>query len=55
MVSIMPGIDIEEPERTDTSSGFSLPPNCLPVFFSRSFMYLRISSQAPFGSSLCSR
>ena len=40
MVSIIPGIDIEEPERTEISSGFAAPPNCLPVFFSRSFMYL---------------
>ena len=31
IVSIMPGIDTAAPERTDTSSGLSAPPNILPV------------------------
>jgi hypothetical protein len=34
MVSIMPGMDMAEPERTDTSSGLSRPPKPLPVAFS---------------------
>ncbi len=34
MVSIMPGIDICAPDRTDTSSGFLGSPKPLPVSFS---------------------
>ena len=30
MVSIIPGIEALAPERTETSSGFSLSPNFLP-------------------------
>jgi hypothetical protein len=33
MVSIMPGIEARAPERTETSSGFSLSPNFLPYDF----------------------
>jgi hypothetical protein len=35
MVSIMPGMDRAEPERTDTSSGLSRPPKVLPVLLHR--------------------
>ena len=31
MVSIMPGMEARAPERTETSRGFSLSPNFLPV------------------------
>ena len=34
MVSIMPGMEARAPERTETSSGFSLSPNFLPVISS---------------------
>ena len=34
MVSIMPGIENFAPERTDTSSGFVVEPNCWPATFS---------------------
>ena len=34
MVSIMPGIESRAPERTETSSGFFVSPNFLPVSFS---------------------
>jgi hypothetical protein len=33
-VSIMPGMENLAPERQETSSGFSVPPNFLPVSFS---------------------
>ena len=51
MVSIMPGIDIAEPERTDTSSGFAAAPKPLPVFFSSSAMLARTSAIRPAGSA----
>ena len=38
MVSIIPGMDIAEPERTETSSGFLALPKPLPVFFSSAVM-----------------
>jgi hypothetical protein len=34
MVSIIPGMDARAPERTETSSGFFLPPNFRPISFS---------------------
>ena len=40
MVSIMPGMDMAEPERTETSSGFSAEPKPLPVFVSSSAICL---------------
>jgi len=49
MVSIIPGMDIAEPERTDTSNGFSPLPNPRPVFFSRAAMCARTSSITPSG------
>ena len=46
----MPGMDMAEPERTETSSGSSLPPNFLPVFCSSARMWARTSSIVPSGS-----
>ena len=51
----MPGIDIAEPERTDTSSGFSALPKPLPVYFSSAFMCALMSSIRPSGSWFRSR
>ena len=34
MVSIMPGMEARAPERTETSSGFSVSPNFLPAISS---------------------
>ena len=49
MVSIIPGMDIAEPERTDTSNGFSPLPNPRPVFFSSAAMCAWTSSIRPAG------
>ncbi len=54
-MSIMPGIDIAEPERTDTSSGLVAPPKTLPVFCSRARTCCRTSSMSPAGSRFASR
>ena len=37
MVSIMPGMEARAPERTDSSSGSSALPNCLPISVSKNF------------------
>ncbi|MBV6474543.1 MAG: hypothetical protein MOGDAGHF_00003 [Rhodocyclaceae bacterium] len=55
MVSIMPGIDIAEPERTEMSRGLSALPKPLPVFFSSAFMCALMSSISPSGNRLFSR
>ena len=55
MVSIIPGIDIDEPERTETSSGFLALPKPLPVFFSSAAMWTLMSSIRPPGNWLDSR
>ncbi len=52
MVSIMPGMDMAEPERTDTSSGLTAPPNCLPVCCSSQAMFSRTLPINPSGSRL---
>ena len=44
MVSIMPGMEARAPERTETSSGFSLSPNFLPTRFSSLVRYSKISA-----------
>ena len=50
MVSIMPGIDIAEPERTDTSSGSAAAPKRLPVASSTRRSCACTSSIRPSGS-----
>ncbi len=51
-VSIMPGMENLEPERTDTSSGLFTSPNLkLPTSASSTFfMYSRISASRPSGT-----
>ena len=49
MVSIMPGMDMAEPERTDTSRGLAALPNPLPVLASRAFIWAWTSSMTPGG------
>ncbi len=49
MVSIIPGMDMAEPERTEISNGFSALPKPLPVFFSSAVMCTLISSIRPSG------
>ena len=51
MVSIMPGMDMAEPERTEISRGFSPVPKVLPVFSSSACICVRTSSMTPAGSS----
>ncbi len=46
----MPGIDSRAPLRTDTSSGSSSSPNCLPAVSSRRFMASATCSSSPSGS-----
>ena len=48
----IPGMDARAPERTDTSSGFSVSPNFFPMDASRRPMYSRISARIP--SLICS-
>jgi len=55
MVSIMPGMDMDEPERTETSSGLLSLPKPLPVFFSSAFMCVLMSSISPSGRWFFSR
>ncbi len=43
MVSIMPGIEAREPERTDSSSGSAASPNRLPISPSTKAMPFRTS------------
>ena len=43
-VSIIPGIENFAPERTETNSGFSTPPNFFPVARSKSLSAASISS-----------
>ena len=45
----MPGIDIAEPERTETSNGSSPPPKRLPVLRSSAAMCVLTASIAPSG------
>ena len=52
MVSIMPGMDIAEPERTETSNGFCASPKSLPVLVSITFIWAWIVSSNSFGSPL---
>ena len=51
IVSIIPGIEIAAPERTETSSGSSVSPKRLPVFSSRCAMCSPISASRPSGAS----
>ena len=51
MVSIMPGIETTAPERTETSSGFSLPPSLRPVRSSKRLRPSAICSFSPSGHS----
>ncbi len=58
MLSIIPGIEIAAPERTETSSGFSVDPNVLPVFASSRCTAASSSSPSPSGKpplSMCAR
>ena len=52
MVSIMPGMDMAEPERTETSSGSSALPKPFLVFFSKALIWPWTSSHSPGGRSL---
>src|ERR1700690_4167224 len=51
IVSIIPGIEMAAPERTDTSSGSSVSPKRFPLFSSRRAMCSPISSSRPSGAS----
>src|SRR5438034_96516 len=51
-VSIIPGIDIAAPERTDTSNGFLGSPSFLPVDFSTRASACSTCSQSPGGNFL---
>ncbi len=51
-MSIIPGIEIAAPERTDTSSGSCASPKRLPVFSSSRASASEISSSSPSGSCL---
>ncbi len=51
-VSIMPGMDMGAPERTDTSSGSCASPIFLPMRSSRSTRYSWMVSSAPSGQVL---
>ena len=44
LVSIIPGMEARAPERTETSRGFSISPNFLPVMDSRVSTYCMISA-----------
>src|SRR5690606_27544877 len=46
MVSIMPGIEMAAPERTDTSNGLAGSPNCLPVVSSSCLTFAETSSRS---------
>jgi hypothetical protein len=50
MVSIMPGIENFAPDRTDTSSGFSVEPSVAPATFSSRFRWVAISASMAAGS-----
>ena len=49
MVSIMPGMDLRAPERTETSNGWAESPKRLPVSFSMRAMLAATSSRRPLG------
>ncbi len=49
-VSIMPGIENLEPDRTETSRGFSVPPNVRPMVCSTSLIAVCMASVNPAGS-----
>jgi hypothetical protein len=49
IVSIIPGIEIAAPERTETSSGSCRSPNRLPDFVSSASTCRSISSASPAG------
>ena len=51
IVSIMPGMDVGAPERTDTRSGLSAAPNFRPVASSRRTRLRPTSSSSPWGHS----
>ena len=51
-MSIIPGIDIAAPERTDTSNGFLGSPSFLPVDFSTRASACSTCSQSPGGNLL---
>ena len=50
-VSIIPGIDVLAPDRTETNRGFSSFPNFAPIAFSVCFMAFKISVFNPGGKS----
>ena len=54
-MSIIPGIDSRAPERTETSSGSSASPSCLPARSSSARSASATSSASPSGSVLSSR
>jgi hypothetical protein len=51
MVSIIPGIEMAAPERTDTSSGRSWSPNLRPISVSIDLTPLKTSGQTEAGSA----
>ena len=52
MVFIMPGMDTDEPERTENSSGFSGSPKRAPIFFSTRSRATRYSCSSRRGNWL---
>ena len=49
-MSIIPGIENGAPERTDTSSGSTASPSCLPIFASSASRAAATSAMSPAGS-----
>ena len=52
IVSIIPGIEIAAPERTETSSGFLVEFHFFPVFFSIFTIFFITAGMTSFGSFL---
>ena len=50
MVSIIPGMEMRAPDRTDTSSGLVVEPNWWPMAFSSSAIRSRMVPASPSGS-----
>jgi hypothetical protein len=50
IVSIIPGIETAAPERTDTRSGFSPSPKCLPVAVSSRWREFSTSTRRRLGN-----